>query len=55
MICPHCGEKFSSEEVENIRAQLMAEQGKKTSDAKKRTSAENGKKGGRPKKQPTNT
>ena len=45
MQCPHCG-------VEIDPALFMSEIGKKTSDKKKKASAENGKKGGRPKRKP---
>jgi hypothetical protein len=45
MTCPHCGQQLSPEE---IRALWGAYNGSKTSEAKRRAAAENGKKGGRP-------
>ena len=48
MKCPHCEQEINPEQI----ASLLGSLGKgKTSDAKKKSSAENGKKGGRPPKQ----
>ncbi len=45
--CPHCEKTLTPEQ---IRALWGAYNGSKTSDAKKKSSSENGKKGGRPRK-----
>jgi hypothetical protein len=44
MTCPHCKKELSREEVARLFAQI-------TSEAKMAASRENGKKGGRPKKE----
>lgn len=49
MTCPHCGKELSPEE---IRALWASYNGSKKTEAKRRASAENGKKGGRPRKKP---
>jgi len=43
MTCPHCNQELSREEIARLFSQI-------SSDAKRKASAENGKKGGRPKK-----
>lgn len=47
MKCPHCGKEL---DLEALRRELMAEQGRAKSEAKQAASRENGKKGGRPRK-----
>lgn len=47
MRCPHCGEEISDDEVAKYLGQRG---GKVKSEAKAKASRENGKKGGRPRK-----
>jgi len=50
MNCPHCNRELSESEVLSLYGSLMGHRAKgATSERKRRTSAENGKKGGRPK------
>ena len=50
--CPHCGHELTSEEQKALRAALN---GAVISEKKAKSSAENGRKGGRPKKVLTQT
>ena len=50
MICPHCKNHLSLDEIKTIKAAIMSEIGSIKSIAKAKASAENGKKGGRPRK-----
>lgn len=52
MKCPRCNQPLSEGEVLSLYGSLMGHRAKgRTSDRKRRTSRENGAKGGRPKKQ----
>ena len=52
MKCPHCNTELTPEEVAKMLGKLG---GRSTSEAKQKAARENGKKGGRPKKQQDKT